>query len=105
MATMSWNSMNWNTSPNPPPGTTAPSPTSPPPGAPENLWLPANVSVVDGNLQLTLQQDSGWTWSSQDGWQPATPGEAGQVWAACEAVLELPAGTQLTYGTFCVTVI
>ncbi|HEU4718298.1 MAG TPA: hypothetical protein VFU15_10710 [Bacteroidia bacterium] len=59
------------------------------PGIPPayNQWNPANVQVVNNNLQLSLQRNSPTIWQGQ------------HVWAASEAVVQ----NSLGYGTYCCT--
>ena len=81
MQTITWNNLTIQTDYHPA------MPTGSPPGiAPAyNQWNPANVQVVGGNLQLSLQRDSQTQWEGQ------------YVWAAAEAVVLNP----LSYGTYC----
>lgn len=82
-----------------PPGLYAP----PAPNLPaynSNMWQPQNVQVSGGTMQLTLARNSGYVWNN--GFQPSSGPD--QIWAAAQAVLQLPAGQQLTYGAFLVTV-
>jgi hypothetical protein len=64
-------------------------PTYSPPGLAVNngsYWQPGNVAVVNDNLQLSIQRNSGYYWEGQE------------IWACAEAVFE----NQLNYGTYCV---
>tara|TARA_R110001592_G_scaffold174767_2_gene413704 strand:- start:1564 stop:2421 length:858 start_codon:yes stop_codon:yes gene_type:complete len=57
-----------------------------------NLWLPANVQVLqNGNLQMSIQKNSGCTWNNN--------GVPEEIWAASEAVFQ----NTLSYGTYCCT--
>ena len=87
----------WITNSQPAPCTVAAPPLPNLPNYNSNLWLPANVeavtvgSVTDA-LQLTLAQNSGCYW------------ETTEIWAAAQAVLNLPSGTSLTYGKIVATI-
>ncbi|HEX8072368.1 MAG TPA: hypothetical protein VF546_20650 [Pyrinomonadaceae bacterium] len=104
MSTINWNGFNWN-SPGggqpAPPGVAAP----PAPNLPaynSNMWQAENVSVQAGCLQFVLARNSGWMWDSNtNSLQPSTGPD--QIWAAAQAVLAVPAGQQLTYGKYVVT--
>ncbi|MGK0488320.1 MAG: hypothetical protein ACJAXB_001502 [Candidatus Endobugula sp.] len=54
-----------------------------------NLWLPANVVKANGNLQLSLQQNSGQYYYNSKGVKI-------EIWAAAEAVIQ----QAVTYGTY-----
>ncbi|HXO40099.1 MAG TPA: hypothetical protein VN999_01525, partial [Thermoanaerobaculia bacterium] len=77
-----------------------PTPAAPPapdlPAFNSNMWVQQNVALVDGALQLTVARDSGYIWNN-NAFQPSNGPD--QIWAAAQAVLQLPAGQQLTYGT------
>jgi hypothetical protein len=99
----------WNTASKPAPPQTAPPPTvdtSPPPPYGENMWMASNVGLdAYGNLTLSVQQNSGYMWNGSAIVQYVAGKGFPEIWAAAQAALVLPQGTQLAYGTFCVTVI
>lgn len=64
-------------------------PTTQNPG--NNLWLPANVAASGEDLELTLAQNSGCYYYNNQG-------QKIEIWAAAQAVLDLPTGKSLTYG-------
>ncbi|MBS1914463.1 MAG: hypothetical protein JST22_20910 [Bacteroidetes bacterium] len=103
MGTITWGGYTWNTGTQPaPPAVAAP----PDPNLPyynSNMWQAQNVSVQSNCLQLTLARNSGYIWDSNtNSLQPSSGPD--QIWAAAQAVLQLPSGTQLTYGDYLVTV-
>jgi hypothetical protein len=73
-----------------------PNPTYADPG--NNLWLPANVANVNDALQLTLAQNSGCYYYNSQGQQVT-------IWAAAQAVLDIPSGSSLNYGKIVATVV
>ncbi len=57
-----------------------------------SMWLASNVQVLaNGNLELSLQQNSGQTWDNN--------GQQEEIWAASEAVFQ----NTVNYGTYCCT--
>ena len=92
----------WITNSQPAPCTVAAPPVADLPNYNSNLWLPANVekvavgSVTDA-LQLTLAQNSGCYYTNNQGQQI-------EIWAAAQAVLDLPSGTSLNYGKIVATI-
>lgn len=66
-------------------------PTYSPPGLAVNngsYWIPGNVRVQDGNLQLSIERNSGYDWQGQE------------IWACAQAIFE----EELNYGTYCIGV-
>lgn len=89
-----------NSKPAPPVATAPPVPNLPDYNS--NLWLADNVGVVSIDsvmdaLQLTLAQNSGCFYTNAQGQQI-------EIWAAAQAVLDLPIGTSLTYGKIVATI-
>ncbi|MGL5891521.1 MAG: hypothetical protein ACRC3B_16645 [Bacteroidia bacterium] len=83
---------NWNTNTQPAPPTTAAPPAPNLPAYNSNFWMPQNASLTaDNELQLSVQANSGEYWNGVE------------CWAAGQAVLELPQGQMLNYGTYLVT--
>lgn len=93
----------WITNSQPPPPAVAAPPLPNLPAYNSNMWQPGNVSVVNGQLQLMVQRNSGYAWSPSQGIYPTTG--PGQIWAGAQAVLDVASmGRQLTYGSLVATV-
>ncbi|MCU0434719.1 MAG: hypothetical protein MUC87_14785 [Bacteroidia bacterium] len=91
MSTITCLGQNWNNAVQPAPPATAapPAPTS---SYNSNFWVSQNAAVTDnGELQLSVQANSGQYWNGME------------CWAAGQAVLEVPSGQMLAYGTYLVT--
>lgn len=75
----------------------APPQQSAPPEVSPGLWSPANVKIVGGALQLSIERNSGYRWIEGRGMVSDDGPE--QAWAFAEAVVD----RQLSFGTYVAT--
>lgn len=92
MSTITCLGQNWDNSVQPAPPAVAAPPAPNLPAYNSNYWVSQNAAVTsDGELQLSVQRNSNEYWDNTE------------CWAAGQAVLQIPSGQMLAYGTYLVT--